>query len=353
MRKNTIRIGVAGALAAAAMLALAGCSGTATADPSASAGSDSKTVTIYSADGLGDWYKKQFAAFTAKTGIAVQYVEAGSGEVVSRALKEKSNPQADVLVTLPPFIQQAQAKGLLQKTSADLSAIPAKEKDAHGEYVSLVENYASMIRGTAASPKPDAWSDLLDPSYQGKIQYSTPGQAGDGTAMLLLLEHTMGQKAALHYLGTLQKNNVGPSSSTGALGPKVSKGELVVANSDLQMAEQSIAADKSAYEVFFPKGDDGKRATVALPYAMGLAAGAPDKANGDKLIAFLLSKDVQQTISGDAFGFPVRSDVTPSDANYQTLKTALDGVELWQPDWSSVLGSLDSTVSAYKSATGQ
>lgn len=351
MRKTPIRLGIAGALAAAAVLAFSGCSGTASAD--SSSGTGSKTVTIYSADGLGDWYKKQFADFTAKTGIAVQYVEAGSGEVVSRALKEKSNPQADVLVTLPPFIQQAKSKGLLQKTSADLSAIPDAEKDSGGAYVSLVENYASMIRGTAASPKPDAWSDLLDASYQGKVQYSTPGQAGDGTAMLLLLEHTMGQKAALDYLGKLQKNNVGPSSSTGALGPKVSKGELSVANSDLQMAEQSIAADKSAYEVFFPKGDDGKRATVALPYVMGLAAGAPDKANGDKLIEFLLSKEVQQTVSGDAFGIPVRSDVTPTDDNYQTLKKALDGVEIWQPDWTTVLGSLDDTVSAYKTATGQ
>lgn len=352
MRKNPIRLGVAGAIAAAAVLAFSGCSGTATAGTGSST-TGSKTVTIYSADGLGDWYKKQFAEFTAKTGVTVQYVEAGSGEVVSRALKEKSNPQADVLVTLPPFIQQAKAKGLLQKTSADLSAVPDAEKDANGDYVSLVENYASMIRGTAAAPKPDSWNDLLDASFQGKVQYSTPGQAGDGTAMLLLLEHSMGQKAALDYLGKLQKNNVGPSSSTGALGPKVSKGELSVANSDLQMAEQSIAADKSAYEVFFPKTDDGKRATVALPYVMGLAAGAPDKANGDKLIEFLLSKEVQQTISGDAFGIPVRSDVTPTDANYQTLKKALDGVEIWQPDWTSVLGSLDDTVAAYKTATGQ
>lgn len=352
MRKNPIRLGIAGALAAAAVLAFSGCSGTATADSSSAAGG-SKTVTIYSADGLGDWYKKQFAAFTAKTGIDVQYVEAGSGEVVSRALKEKSNPQADVLVTLPPFIQQAKAKGLLQKTDADLSAIPADEKDGDGQYVSLVENYAAMIRGTSATPKPDTWNDLLDPSYQGKVQYSTPGQAGDGTAMLLLLEHTMGQKEALDYLGKLQKNNVGPSSSTGALGPKVSKGELAVANSDLQMAEQSIAADQSAYEVFFPTAADGTRSTLPLPYAMGLASGAPDKANGEKLIEFLLSKEVQETISKDAFGIPVRSDVKPTDDNYALLQKALDGVAIWQPDWDSVIGSLDSTVSAYKSATGQ
>src|SRR6201993_2278701 len=75
-------------------------------------------VTIYSADGLHDgspnWYQTQFDAFTKKTGIKVQYVEAGSGGVVERVAKEASNPQADVLVTLPPFIMKAGADGLLQ-----------------------------------------------------------------------------------------------------------------------------------------------------------------------------------------------------------------------------------------------
>ena len=86
----------------------------------------SDVVTIYSADGLhdgkGSWFETQFDAFTKATGVKVQYVEAGSGGVVERVAKEKSNPQADVLVTLPPFIQRAEAEGLLQKfkpTAAD------------------------------------------------------------------------------------------------------------------------------------------------------------------------------------------------------------------------------------------
>src|ERR1700744_2322275 len=78
----------------------------------------SGVVTVYSADGLhdgkGSWFETQFGAFTKATGVKVQYVEGGSGGVVERVAKEKSNPQADVLVTLPPFIQRAEATGLLQ-----------------------------------------------------------------------------------------------------------------------------------------------------------------------------------------------------------------------------------------------
>lgn len=63
-------------------------------------------VTVYSIDGLHDgdnsWYQVQFDAFTKATGITVRYVEGGGGVVVERLAKERTNPQADVLVTAPP-----------------------------------------------------------------------------------------------------------------------------------------------------------------------------------------------------------------------------------------------------------
>src|ERR1700692_4280634 len=103
----------------------------------------SNVVTIYSADGLHDgtpsWYGNEFDAFTKATGIKVQYVEAGSGGVVERVAKEASNPQADVLVTLPPFIQKAAGDGLLQPyTPAGADQIGAEQKDSAGNYEALV-----------------------------------------------------------------------------------------------------------------------------------------------------------------------------------------------------------------------
>ncbi|ELP06931.1 2-aminoethylphosphonate ABC transporter substrate-binding protein, partial [Salmonella enterica subsp. enterica serovar Enteritidis str. 6.0562-1] len=86
-------------------------------------------VTVYSIDGLHDgdnsWYQVQFDAFTKATGITVRYVEGGGGVVVERLAKERTNPQADVLVTAPPFIQRAAAEKLLANFNTDAaSAIP-------------------------------------------------------------------------------------------------------------------------------------------------------------------------------------------------------------------------------------
>ncbi|GIG66886.1 2-aminoethylphosphonate ABC transporter substrate-binding protein [Phytomonospora endophytica] len=325
--------------------ALAACGGTGSADAG-----DDKTVTVYSVDGLADWYTPQFAAFTAQTGIAVELVESGSGEVVSRLQQEKANTQADVAVTLPPYIQKAEAEGLL---AAYTPAGADKTVGGSANYTPLVNNYLCFIHNPAADPAPSTWDSLLDARFKGKLQYSTPGQAGDGTAVLIQLQHELGKQGALDYLAKLEESNVGPSSSTGKLQPKVSKGEILVANGDVQMNLASIHNDGSRFEIFFPAGADGKRSTFAIPYFMGLADGAPHGENGRKLMDFLLSPEAQQQVSLAAYGIPARGDVTATDENFAAVQKAMEGVEIWQPDWTRVLADLDADVAAYLDAVGQ
>ena len=315
-------------------------------------------VTIYSADGLKDgspnWYQTEFDAFTKATGIKVQYIEGGSGVVVERVAKEKTNPQADVLVTLPPFIQKAAADGLLQSSSpAGADQIDASLKDSKHRYYALVNNYLDFIYDAAALPQPPkTFDELLDPKFKSKIQYSTPGQAGDGTAVMLQVIHAFGGKdAGFDFLKKLQANNLGPSSSTGKLTALVNKGELHVANGDLQMNIAQMAQNPNI-RVFWPAGPDGKPSTFALPYYVGLVHGAPHAANGKKLIAFLLTKEAQSQVSAIAQGMPVRRDVKPTDKNFQELQAKMRGVTIWTPDWAKVLSDLPQDVARWHQVTG-
>ena len=124
---------LAAAAVAGITLLVAACGGTESLGRGGSG-----TVTVYSADGLGAWYFSQFYKFTKLTGIEVNLVEAGSGEVVSRVEREQSNPQADLLVTVPPFIQKAEQSGLLQTVGIDTSGIEA----------SLIDRAASPCRSS-------------------------------------------------------------------------------------------------------------------------------------------------------------------------------------------------------------
>ncbi|MFF4759027.1 2-aminoethylphosphonate ABC transporter substrate-binding protein [Streptomyces sp. NPDC001292] len=349
MRKNTLKIATAVCLLAAPLTACGGNSSAA----------DAKVVTVYSADGLkgenGDgWYDRVFKDFEKETGIKVKYVEGGSGEMVQRAVREKGNPQADVLVTLPPFIQQADSKGLLQKYAPQgADQVAGEDKAADGTWTSVVNNYFGFVYNTKELKQaPTTWEQLLDGRYKNKLQYSTPGVAGDGTAVLVKAMHDFGGKdAALEYLKKLQANNVGPSASTGKLAPKVDKGELLVANGDVQM---NFAQSKSMPNlgIWFPARQGGKPTTFALPYAAGLVSHAPHDANGRKLLDFMLGRQAQQQVSEIGGGFSVRQDVKADDANATALKKLMDGVEVFTPDWSDIEKNLTTYVEAWKQATG-
>ncbi|MFF0274756.1 MULTISPECIES: 2-aminoethylphosphonate ABC transporter substrate-binding protein [unclassified Streptomyces] len=341
---------VTGSLVLAA--GLTACGGT-------TAASDAKTVTVYSADGLkgeaGDgWYDKVFADFEKKTGIKVEYVEGGSGEMVQRALRERSNTQADVLVTLPPFIQQAGSKGLLQKyTPQGADQVGGGDKAADGTWTSVVNNYFGFVHNKKELPTaPTSWEDLLDGRFKDRLQYSTPGVAGDGTAVLIKAMHDFGgREPAMEYLKKLQANNVGPSSSTSKLAPKVDKGELLVANGDVQM---NFAQSKSMPNlgIWFPARGAGKPTTFALPYAAGLVDKAPHTENGRKLLDFMLTEGAQRQVSAVGGGFPARKDVKATDANAIELARLMEGVEVFEPDWADIDENLKTYVDAWKSATG-
>ncbi|MFI5770065.1 2-aminoethylphosphonate ABC transporter substrate-binding protein [Streptomyces sp. NPDC051658] len=352
MRKNHLKpiAAVTGCLALAATLSACGGS---------SAASDEKVVTVYSADGLkgenGDgWYDKVFKDFEKKTGIKVKYVEGGSGEMVQRAVREKSNTQADVLVTLPPFIQQADSKGLLAAYApAGSDQVDGADKASDSKWTSVVNNYFGFIYNKKElKSAPTTWEELLDGKFKNKIQYSTPGVAGDGTAVLIKAMHDFGGKEpATAYLKMLQANNVGPSASTGKLAPKVDKGELLAANGDVQM-NFAQSKDMPNLGIWFPAKQGGKSTTFALPYAAGLVNKAPHSDNGKKLLDFMLSEQAQKDVSAVGGGFSARKDIEATDANAIELAKLMDGVEVFEPDWSDIGTNLDTYVEAWKSATG-
>ncbi|MFE7773095.1 2-aminoethylphosphonate ABC transporter substrate-binding protein [Streptomyces sp. NPDC057445] len=352
MRRNHLKpiAAVTGSIALAATLTACGGS---------SAASDEKVVTVYSADGLkgenGDgWYDQVFKDFEKETGIKVKYVEGGSGEMVQRAVREKSNTQADVLVTLPPFIQQADSKGLLQKYEpAGSDKVNGADKSGDGKWTSVVNNYFGFVYNKKElKDAPKTWEELLDGKFKDKLQYSTPGVAGDGTAVVIKAMHDFGgEEPAMAYLKKLQANNVGPSSSTSKLAPKVDKGEILVANGDVQM-NFAQARSMPNLGIWFPAKEGGRSTTFALPYAAGLVDDAPHTENGKKLLDFLLTEKAQKQVSEIGGGFSARADVKATDANAIELAKILDGVQVFEPNWKDIDKNLQKYVDSWKSATG-
>lgn len=341
---------VAGSLVLTA--SLAGCGG-------GSGASGEKVVTVYSADGLkgvadDGWYDKVFADFEKDTGIKVKYQEGGSGEMVDRVLREKDDVRADLIVALPPYIQHAERKGLLASYDPKGSdKVHGSGKSTDNRWTSIVNNYFGFIYNKKELTDPPAtWEELLDAKYKDKIQYSTPGVAGDGTGLLIkAMQDFGGEEPAMDYLRKLEENNVGPTPSTFKLAAKVDKGEILVANGDVQT---NFAQSKSMSNlaIWFPAKEGGKPTTFAMYYGAGLVDGAPHSANGKKLLDYMLTEKAQKLVSGIGGGFPARTDVRPTDENAIELAGVIDGVTLFEPNWQRIEPSLDGYVDSWKEATG-
>ena len=326
--------------------------------------SEAATITVYSPTGLGAWYQSRFEKFTAETGIKVNLFEAGSGEVVSLvnspAVCEQMDtgepvPSADLLITLPPFIQKADKSGLLQPSGVDPAGLSPEFVGPGGVYVPIVKTALCFIANAGLNPLQVTWDDLLRPDLEGRLQYSTTGEAGDGTALLLLLQQLMGKQGALDYLARLQSNNVGPAASTGALAPKVSSGELLVANGDVQMNLASITNDSLKIRIFFPTMPARKPTTISLAYVAGVTACSVHPEEAKKLLAFLVSDDSQRSVFSEAFGIPAKDAIAAQMSNAGdgvTPTGLLRGVTLWTPDWDAVLAEIGDDIADYKSATG-
>jgi 2-aminoethylphosphonate transport system substrate-binding protein len=296
-------------------------------------------VVLYTADGLENLYSDVLPAFEKAEGVKVNIVTAGSGEVVNRANVEKDSPKADVIVTLPPFIQQAGQFGLLQSyQSANYAHVPAIAKAKDGSWATFVNNYFSFaINPSVTKNAPKTFADLLSPDYSGKVAYSNPATAGDGMAVVILTTSLMGEDKAFDYLKQLEQSAKFHTKGTGYLDVLLSRNEIAVANGDLQMDLDDAANGGLTLKPVFLAAKAGEApATFQLPYAIGLIKNGPNADEGKKLIDFLMSKQVQAKVP-DVFGLPGRTDVPLTGKNGNALKEAIAGVKVIPVDWNQVM----------------
>src|SRR2546422_5420715 len=100
-----------------------------------------QTVNVYTA-----WPESLsqpiFKAYTAKTGVTINFIRLSTGELVARATAEKNNPRADVIWGTPgDGFAAAKEAGLLEPYRAPTwDRIPAELKDREAYYTAIAKN---------------------------------------------------------------------------------------------------------------------------------------------------------------------------------------------------------------------
>lgn len=255
--------------------------------------------------------RKILNAFTAATGIKVNFVFLSSGPALARIEAESNNPQADVWFGAPlenHIIAKERGLTTPYKTLSIYGVSP-EFYDVEGYYHPIYMNPLGVGVNTKvleqiSAPMPVTWEDLLNPVYERMIQYPNPQSSGTAYAFITGLIAIYGEDGAIEYLKKLNPNvqtytqsGTGPSK---AVGPGQVALGIQFTPAFFQFMEQGYPV-----KVVFP--EEGVPYEVA---SISIIKGAKNMEDAKKLVDWIVSKEGQQeVVDQKTYFYPIRPDV--------------------------------------------
>ncbi|GAB4322814.1 MAG: extracellular solute-binding protein [Candidatus Sumerlaeia bacterium] len=300
-----------------AALALTAAAGGCSSDQSSASASE-RTVVVYCA--LDQMFSEPLLRrFERETGIRVQAVfdvEASKTiGLVNRLLAEQSAPVADVFWNneiLQTLVLKK--KGVIEPYRSPSAAdIPAQWKDPGGFWTGFAARARVIIYNTELIPDesqaPASLADFLKPEYSGRCAIANPlfGTTSTHTAALFA---AWGPQRARDFFYGLKNNGVLVLAGNATVRDQVAQGEIFFGLTDTDDAVGAILNHKPVRMVFPDQNNGG---TLLIPNTVALVKGAPHPEEARRLIDFILSPAVEETLAqGRSAQIPLRPGVASS-----------------------------------------
>src|SRR6059036_1829602 len=178
-----------------------------------------------------------FKAYTAKTGVQINFIRLSTGELVARATAEKNNPRADVIWGAPgDGFAAAKEAGIIEPYKPPTwGQIPAELKDKDGYYTAVSKNTLVFMSNAKLLKEkglkaPTSWNDLLDPAFKGQIQTADARTSGTALTRILSIYYAFGkdEEKTIDYQKKLHKNVQVYTKSGGGCTVPASLGQTMV-----------------------------------------------------------------------------------------------------------------------------
>jgi iron(III) transport system substrate-binding protein len=270
---------------------------------SAAAMAQDKSVVVYTAH-KASIVDALVPKFEKETGIKVDVVKAGSGDIIKRVKAEASSAKADVIWSIGGE-QLEDNKDLLAtyKPKDDAAILPNyKVSPEWIPYTGILLVMAVNTKELKPADYPKTWAELGDAKWKGKISSARADTSGSSFQQLATVLIGHGEKGWDVYNKILANTNL--SDSSGAVPRYVNDGEALVG---LTLEDNALDYVKGGGNVAIVYPQDGS-STVADGVA--LVKGAPHAENGKAFIDWLLSKPVQEQLVSEIGRRSVRNDVT-------------------------------------------
>jgi iron(III) transport system substrate-binding protein len=293
--------------------ALAGCGG-----------DDPNSVVVYSS--LDEHYSRPvLKEFERRTGIKVldRYdTEADKTTgLYLRLLAEKPRPRADVFWNSEVLrtVLLAREGALAPYAPPQAAGIPEAFRDPTGLWTGFAARARIIVYNTdlvRADGAPRSIAALADPRFRGRAAIALP-LFGTTAAHAGALRAVLGKEAMEGLFRSWKENGVRVASGNAQVRDLVVSGDAAIGLTDTDDAHEAVLAGKPVAIAFpdqegnFP-GLGRPLGTFLIPNTVGLVAGGPHPDPGRRLIDYLLSPEVEETLarSGSA-QIPLRPDAAP------------------------------------------
>lgn len=311
---------ICAAAMAVASLALVGVPGVQAQDISGS------TLVVYTPNEEG-MLQALVPVFEQKTGVTVQLITAGTGELYQRIHSEAANPQGDVMFGGG----QAQANANIdlwgEYTSPEDAAMVPAGKNKTGFYTPYQADGSNLLVNkdavAAAGLEIKSYADLLKPELKGKIAFGDPTASSSAFAQLTNMlkavggdyESDKGWDYVKALVAQLDGVTIGSSSQ---VAKDVAAGEYIVGLTYEPLSLNFVNSGQPV-EIVYPS-----EGAAFLPATIQLIKNGPNPAAGKAFIDFVISEEGQTIIAEQTAGRPLRDGVTkpglPALADIPTIE---------------------------------
>ncbi len=259
-------------------------------------------VTVYTA-APQVYLDELLPLFTKETGLEVEIVKAGSGELINRLKAEAGKSSADVIWSVGGELLEFNKNLLVPFEPENLSAISEAYK-TDGSWLPFAAIMNVFIVNTdkvSEADIPKSWMDLTDAKYKGMISSARADKSGSAYMQLVTVLQVFGEEKGWEAYNSLL-NNYALSGSSGAVPRFVNDGEALVG---ITLEDNAYKYVKGGGPVTIVYPEEG---TSSIADGMALVKGGKNLDGGKLFINWMLSKEAQTVITAQGRR-SVRGDV--------------------------------------------
>ena len=282
-------------------------------------GSGSNELIIYSPHPL-NFINPLVDEFEAQTGIRVEIIAAGAGELLTRIQAEQENPQGDILWGGSLSTVRPQMDLFEVYRSANEDYVQPGLENVEGSLTRFTDIPSVLMVNTdlIGDIQVRGYADLLNPALRGRIAFADPVSSSSSFEHLVNMLFAMGNgdpEQGWDYVEALLENLDGVLlGGSSAVHRGVADGEYLV-GLIFEEAAASWVADGAPVEIVYME-----EGVVFKPDGIYIIRDARNMDNAKAFIDFITSREAQTIIAEQLNRRSVRVDVPASE----TLKARED-----------------------------